>query len=49
MKKWMDRRFGKIGVYRGSLTNDCSGIISSICPYWSFILHRVLYNRYKGN
>ena len=29
----MDRRFGKTGVYRGTLTNDGSGIMSNICPY----------------
>ena len=33
MEKWMDRRFGKTGVYRGTLTNDGSGIMSNICPY----------------
>jgi len=49
MEKWMDRRFGKTGVYRGTLTNDCSGIMSNICPYWSIILHWVLHRWYKGN
>jgi len=33
MEKWMDRRFGKTNVYRGTLTNDGSGIMSNICPY----------------
>ena len=33
MEKWMDGRFFKTGVYRWTLTNDCSGIVSNIYVY----------------